>query len=49
MAICEECKDCENYEICEEGCFGKEKPCENLHMIDHSKDNELQPNYWGEY
>ena len=47
--ICEECKDCENYQVCEVGCFGSDKPCENLRRIDHTKDDEPKPNYWGEY
>lgn len=26
--ICEECKSCWNYKVCENGCFGNVKPCE---------------------
>lgn len=47
--ICEECKKCENFEVCENGCFGNEKPCEHLLLMDDEPKNELFPNYWGEY
>lgn len=26
--ICEECKSCWNYMVCEYGCYGSDKPCE---------------------
>lgn len=26
--VCSECKKCDNYLVCENGCFGAEKPCE---------------------
>lgn len=28
--ICEECKKCFNYFVCENGCFGSTEPCEYL-------------------
>lgn len=28
--ICEECKKCSNYLVCEVGCFGSDKPCDFL-------------------
>lgn len=28
--VCEECKKCFNYLVCEVGCFGNEEPCEFL-------------------
>ena len=28
--ICEECKKCDNYRVCENGCFGSTEPCEYL-------------------
>lgn len=46
--ICEECKRCENFEICENGCFGSTEPCKYLRLYD-TEDNEPKPNYWGEY
>lgn len=30
--ICKECKNCWNYMVCENGCYGSDKPCE--HHID---------------
>ena len=36
---CEECKICWNYKVCENGCYGSDKPCE--HYIDgEPKDGE---------
>lgn len=26
--VCNDCKVCDNYLVCENGCFGSEKPCE---------------------
>lgn len=46
--ICEECKKCDNYQVCENGCFGNTEPCEYL-SISTDEDNEPKPNYWGEY
>lgn len=28
--VCEECKKCFNYLVCEIGCFGNEEPCDFL-------------------
>lgn len=28
--VCEECKRCWNYLVCEVGCYGSDKPCEYL-------------------
>lgn len=28
--VCEECKNCWNYMVCESGCYGSDKPCEYL-------------------
>lgn len=28
--ICKECEVCNNYKVCENGCFGNTKPCEHL-------------------
>ena len=47
--ICDECKKCDNYQVCENGCFGSNKPCEYLITYDDNKDKEPYPNYWGEY
>ena len=27
--ICEECKRCWNYMVCENGCYGSTEPCEH--------------------
>lgn len=29
--ICDECKYCDNFHVCEVGCFGSDKPCEYFH------------------
>lgn len=47
--ICEECKKCENYEVCENGCFGSTDPCEHLLVISNDGNGDPCPNYWGEY
>ena len=48
--VCEECKQCENYMVCENGCFGSTKPCEQLLVTENNNpNNEPRPNYWGEY
>lgn len=26
--ICEECKECDLYMVCENGCYGSTEPCE---------------------
>ena len=46
--VCEECKKCSSYQVCENGCFGSTEPCECLH-ISADEDYEPKPNYWGEY
>ena len=46
--ICEECKKCDNYRVCENGCFGSTEPCECLY-ISTDEDCEQKPNYWVEY
>ena len=46
--ICEECKKCDNYRVCENGCFGSTEPCGYL-RISTDEDYEPKPNYWGEY
>lgn len=28
--VCEECKGCWNYMVCENGCYGSSEPCEHL-------------------
>ena len=28
--VCEQCKECWNYLVCEVGCFGGNEPCEHL-------------------
>ena len=28
--VCEQCKECFNYLVCEVGCFGGDEPCEHL-------------------
>ena len=28
--VCEQCKECLNYLVCEVGCFGGDEPCEHL-------------------
>lgn len=28
--ICEECRNCWNYIVCENGCYGSNKPCEHF-------------------
>ena len=28
--VCEQCKECWNYLVCEVGCFGSNEPCEHL-------------------
>lgn len=28
--VCEKCKECLNYLVCEVGCFGGDEPCEHL-------------------
>lgn len=28
--VCEQCKECLNYLVCEVGCFGGDEPCEYL-------------------
>ena len=28
--VCEQCKECLNYLVCEVGCFGGNEPCEHL-------------------
>ena len=28
--VCEQCKECWNYLVCEVGCFGGDEPCEHL-------------------
>lgn len=28
--VCKECEACNNYKVCENGCFGNTKPCEHL-------------------
>lgn len=30
MMVCEECKKCSNYMVCENGCYGSDRPCEYL-------------------
>lgn len=47
--ICEECLKCENYKVCEDGCFGSVKPCEYVSVTRNEGNGEPQPNYWGEY
>lgn len=47
--ICNECKKCDNYKVCENGCFGSNKPCEYFTCCSENNDNEPKPNYWGEY
>lgn len=47
--ICEECKKCANYEVCDSGCFGSTEPCEHLLIISNETNEEPSPNYWGEY
>lgn len=32
--ICDECKNCYNYLVCENGCFGSTEPCEHLQSDD---------------
>lgn len=34
--ICEECKQCGNYMVCENGCFGSTKPCEQLQVTENN-------------
>ena len=46
--VCEDCKKCSNYQVCENGCFGSTEPCECLY-ISTDEDYEPKPNYWGEY
>ena len=38
--ICEECKKCDNYRVCENGCFGSTEPCEYLRI---STDEDYKP------
>ena len=33
--ICDECKYCDNFHVCEVGCFGSDKPCEYFHSDDY--------------
>lgn len=28
--VCDECKNCSNYLVCEIGCFGNDEPCDFL-------------------
>lgn len=28
--VCDECKECFNYWVCENGCYGSDVPCELL-------------------
>lgn len=28
--VCDECRKCYNFQVCENGCFGNEQPCEFL-------------------
>ena len=30
--VCEQCKECWNYLVCEVGCFGGNEPCEHLEV-----------------
>ena len=39
--VCKECETCNNYKVCENGCFGNTKPCEHL-----STDAELDFLYY---
>lgn len=48
--ICNECQKCENYQVCENGCFGSNKPCEYFICYEDADDNnKTKPNYYGEY
>lgn len=48
--ICKECKKCDNYRVCENGCFGSTEPCEYLIITcEEGEGYEPKPNYWGEY
>ena len=35
--VCAECQRCYNYKVCENGCFGSDKPCE--YYITESKEH----------
>ena len=28
---CEKCRECDNYMVCERGCYGRDKPCGHFH------------------
>ena len=47
--VCEECKKCDNYDICDDGCLGSTEPCEYWLITCNEEDYEPRPNYWGEY
>ena len=38
--ICEECKSCWNYMVCENGCYGSDKPCE--YFVSDTDNNILE-------
>lgn len=40
--ICEECKSCSNYQVCELGCFGASEPCEHAAQNNQDFDEELE-------
>lgn len=46
--VCEQCKKCQNYQICDEGCNGNTQPCDKLIPYEDER-TEPGPNYWGEY
>lgn len=49
--ICDECKKCANYNVCELGCYGSDIPCEYLNIDNSSsmllRDKEVKCNgFW---
>lgn len=46
MKICEECKQCFNFEVSEIGCFGSDKPCKH-YAYDCQSEFELLAKKYG--
>lgn len=42
--ICNECKQCANYNVCELGCYGSNIPCEYLNIDNSDYDKSLRRN-----